>query len=619
VKCHSYQSGILLCQSRNKALSRFIVIKTSPHISQYEVLSETLTIDVATELQRIEEMDLNKAQVVLRDIEVLLPLIFVQNDPHLYARALRIQGFANHSIGESIVATPQLTQAKTLFEQQKDFVLVTGTLLDLGSAFFELGDLEEALNNFSGALNQAKIVKYHKGIRMAQRHLGRVLLEFKHFEKALEQFQTSMPSSISSESDRRELAWIQFYTSRAQFGLYKQKKEVKFANNSIKLTERVSRFARKYGDDNMLAEAQVTAAEVYLERGRFEQADTAINTALYVAQQSGLKPLEAQSLALQSQVAFSQNKVDLGLELAQQALEMFAEQQARPAIARIHENLANTFRQLGRYEDAFHHLEAHHEEVKRIHDQVTQNRANLMSMQLEFEKTKIELETNQRKNEELELLVSERTQELEASQVEMIERLAIAAEFRDAETGEHTKRVGDMCAEIATRLGWKPRDIELLRHAARLHDIGKIAIPDGILLKPGPLTDDEREIINTHTLQGAKMLEHGHSELVRLAHVIALTHHERWDGQGYPRGIAGNEIPMVGRIVALADVFDALTHPRPYKNAWTITEAIAEVKRQSGKHFDPQVVEVFLSYSRVAKWPTDSFDHLFDPFLIPKP
>jgi putative nucleotidyltransferase with HDIG domain len=598
-------------------LFKFIDIKTSPHISQYGVLSETLTFDVAIELQRIEEMDLNKAQIVLRDIEVLFPLIVMQNDPHLYARALRIQGFANHSIGESIIAAPQLAQAKTLFEQQKDFVLVTGALLDLGSTFFELGDLEEALNNFSSALVQAKAVKYHKGIRMAQRHLGRVLLEFKHFEKALEQFQTSMPSSVSSESDRRELAWIHFYTSRAQFGLYKQKNEVVFANNSIKLTERVSRFARKYGDDNMLAEAQVTAAEIYLERGRLEQASTAINTALYVAQQSGLKPLEAQSLALRSQVAFAQNQPDLGLELAQQALEMFAEQQARPAIARIHETLANTFKNLGRYEDAFHHLEAFHNETKRIHDQVAQNRANLMSMHLEFEKTRLELEVTNRKNDELEGLVSARTQELEASHVEMIERLAVAAEFRDAETGEHTKRVGDLCAEIASRLGWKPRDVELLRQAARLHDIGKIAIPDGILLKPDRLTDEERQIINTHTLQGAKMLEHGHSELVRLAHVIALTHHERWDGTGYPRGIAGQEIPMVGRIVALADVFDALTHPRPYKNAWSINEGITEIKRQSGHHFDPQVVEVFLSYSRVAKWPTEEFDQLFDPF--PKP
>jgi putative nucleotidyltransferase with HDIG domain len=598
-------------------LLTFVVIKTLPHISQYGVLSETLTLDVATELQRIEGMDANEAQVVLRDLDVLLPLVIMQNDPHLHARALRTLGYANYCIGNSIIAAPYLVQAKTIFEKLEDFTQSTGCSLDLCYTFFELGDLEQALNTCENALNKAKTVKYPKGIRMAQRHLGRILVEFGQLEKALEQFQTSIPHTISSDSDRKELAWTQLDTARAQLGIYKTNNDAAFANNAYKLTERVSRYARKQGDDNVLAEAQVTAAEIQLQRGRLEQANTAIETARYVAQQSGLKPLEAQSLALQSQVAFAQGQVDFGLELAQHALEMFAEQQARPAIARIHETLANTFKQLGRYEDAFHHLEAHHEEIKRIHDQVAQNRANLMSMQLEFEKTKIELEVNQRKNEELEGLVSERTQELEASQVEMIERLAIAAEFRDAETGEHTKRVGDLCAEIATRLGWKPRDVELLRHAARLHDIGKIAIPDGILLKAGPLTADEREIINTHTLQGAKMLENGHSELVRLAHVIALTHHERWDGQGYPRGIEGEEIPMVGRIVALADVFDALTHPRPYKNAWTITESITEIKRQSGKHFDPTVVEVFLSYSRVAKWPTEEFDHLFDPFPRP--
>jgi putative nucleotidyltransferase with HDIG domain len=588
-----------------------------PNNLQYGDLSETLTLDVVTELQRIEELDASEAQIVLRDLEILLPLIIMQNDPHLHARTLRTLGFAYYCIGNSIVAAPHIVQAKILFDQQEDFVQSTNCLLDLCYVFFELGDLEKALNTCENALEVAKTISYFKGIRIAQRHLGRILIEFGQFSKALEQFQISTPRPVSSDSDRKELAWTQLDTARAQLGFYKNIGDVAFADNAHKLTERVSRYARKQGDDNLLAEAQATAAEIQLQRGRLEQANVSIETALYVAKIAGLKPLEAQSLALQSQVAFAQNKPDLGLELANQALEMFAAQQARPAIARIHDTLANTFKKLDRYEDAFHHLEAFHNETKRIHDQVAQNRANLMSMHLEFEKTRLELEVTNRKNEELEGLVSERTQELEASHVEMIERLAIAAEFRDAETGEHTKRVGDLCAEIASRLGWKSRDVELLRQAARLHDIGKIAIPDGILLKPDRLTDEERQIINTHTLQGAKMLEQGHSELVRLAHVIALTHHERWDGMGYPRGIAGNEIPMVGRIVALADVFDALTHPRPYKNAWTITEGITEIKRQSGHHFDPQVVEVFLSYSRVAKWPTEEFDQLFDPF--PKP
>jgi putative nucleotidyltransferase with HDIG domain len=560
---------------------------------------------------------LTEPQIALRDLEAFLPLFISQNDPQLHARALRAMGFADYVVGDPMTATPKLTQAKTIFEQANDIFSAIATLVDLGHIFMELGDLEEALNSYANARDQAKTIDSPRATYMAQRHIGRVLLEFGYFDKALEQFQESSPKSVTSEADRKAQAWSQLFIARAQLGLFKRDDDTALANTAQKLIERVSRFARKCGDDNMLAEAQVTDAEIHLLRHRFEQASTAIQTALYISQQAQLRPIEARCMELQSQVAFAQQQHDLGLDFAQQALEMFAQQHARLAIARIHGALSDTFKQLGMYQKALEHLEAHNAEVKRIHDQIAQNRANLMSVQLEVEKTHLKLEVTNRKNEELEVLVSERTKELEASQVEMIERLAIAAEFRDAETGEHTKRVGDMCAEIATRLGWKPRDVELLRQAARLHDIGKIAIPDEILLKPGPLTADERDIINTHTLQGAKMLEGGHSELVRLAHVIALTHHERWDGQGYPRGIEGTEIPMVGRIVALADVFDALTHPRPYKNAWTIIESVKEIKRQSGKHFDPTVVEVFISYSRVAKWPTEQFDHLFDPFPRP--
>jgi putative nucleotidyltransferase with HDIG domain len=581
-------------------------------------LSETLTHDVADELQRLEEMVTTEPQVTLKDLEAFLPLFVLRNDLHLHGRALRAMGFANYLLGNSMVAAPQLSQARTLFEKTKDSQQIIGTLVELGHAFFELGDLDEALNSYENARAQAKTVNYLRGMRTAQRHLGRVLLEFGHLEKALEQFQASTPQPIVSDADRRDLAWTQLDIAQGQFGLYKRDGDIALVNTALKLSERVSRFARKHGDDNMLAEAQVTAAEIHLQRGRLEQATTAIKAVIYVAQQAKLRPLEAQSLALQSQVAFAQDQVDLGLEFAEQALRMFAQQQARPAIARVHETLANTFKNIGQYQRAFEHLELHHAEVKRIHDQVTQNRANLMSMKLEVEKTKIALEITNRKNEELEALVQTRTNELQASHVEMIERLAIAAEFRDADTGEHTKRVGDLSAELASRLGWKPRDVELLRQAARLHDIGKIAIPDEILHKPGPLTADERDIINTHTLQGARMLENGKSELVQLAHVVALTHHERWDGQGYPRGIAHREIPEAGRIVALADVFDALTHVRPYKNAWTPMEAVAEIQRQAGKQFDPLVVDVFVSYSRVANWPTDDFEHLFEPF-IPRP
>jgi putative two-component system response regulator len=199
----------------------------------------------------------------------------------------------------------------------------------------------------------------------------------------------------------------------------------------------------------------------------------------------------------------------------------------------------------------------------------------------------------QKQNDLLDQKVRERTAELEQAQIEVLERLALAAEYRDDDTGEHTKRVGQTAARIAEALGWTPTDVELLRRAAPLHDVGKIAIPDSILLKPGKLTPEEFERMKAHTTIGAKMLSGGRFPLLQLAEQIALMHHERWDGTGYI-GLREESIPMAGRIVTVADVFDALISERPYKKAWARNDAIEEIRCQSGRQFDPHVVEIFL-------------------------
>ena len=200
-------------------------------------------------------------------------------------------------------------------------------------------------------------------------------------------------------------------------------------------------------------------------------------------------------------------------------------------------------------------------------------------------------------NQLLEQKVRERTAELEETQNEILERLALAAEYRDDDTGEHTKRVGRMSAQIALALGLPEAEVELIRRAAPLHDVGKIAIPDSILLKPGRLTPEEFEQMKTHTTLGAKMLSGGRFPLLQRAEEIAFTHHERWDGTGYML-LHGETIPVAGRIVAVADVFDALTHERPYKRAWLQEVAIEEIKHQSSQHFDPRMVEAFLEVIR---------------------
>jgi putative two-component system response regulator len=199
----------------------------------------------------------------------------------------------------------------------------------------------------------------------------------------------------------------------------------------------------------------------------------------------------------------------------------------------------------------------------------------------------------QDQNQLLETRVRDRTRALEEAKLEVLERLARAAEFRDDATGQHTRRVAGTAALLAERVGVDRETVDLIARASPLHDVGKIAIPDRVLLKPGALSPAEFEVMKTHTTIGAELLSGGSSALMQMAEEIALYHHERWDGTGYPTGLSGDRIPLPARIVAIADVFDALTHPRPYRSAWPVAEVMAHITGQSGLLFDPHLVEAF--------------------------
>lgn len=196
-------------------------------------------------------------------------------------------------------------------------------------------------------------------------------------------------------------------------------------------------------------------------------------------------------------------------------------------------------------------------------------------------------------NQELEERVNERTQQLYEAQSKVIECLGKAAEYRDNETGMHVVRMSQSCSIVARELGLSDEECDLLLRASPMHDIGKIAIPDEVLLKPGILDSGEWETMKTHSAVGAEILSGYDSELMRVASEIARTHHERWDGHGYPEGLRGDEIPLYTRIVSVCDVFDALTSERPYKKAWSVKEAMDYLYAHSGTQFDPVIVETF--------------------------
>ncbi|HEY5318413.1 MAG TPA: HD domain-containing phosphohydrolase [Solirubrobacteraceae bacterium] len=203
--------------------------------------------------------------------------------------------------------------------------------------------------------------------------------------------------------------------------------------------------------------------------------------------------------------------------------------------------------------------------------------------------------------------------DLARSRAETLHRLVLAGEYRDYETAQHTERVGRDAARLAATLGLSQSFVKLIGEAAPLHDVGKIGIPDSILLKPGKLSADEFATMKEHTVLGSTLLAGSDCELLRLAGQIALTHHERWNGEGYPSGLSGDSIPIAGRIVAVVDAVDAMTHVRPYKSASTFEEALSEISRCSGSHFDPRMVRAFRRLGRHATvGSTEDSDQIFE-------
>ncbi|HSJ23714.1 MAG TPA: HD domain-containing phosphohydrolase [Longimicrobiales bacterium] len=196
-----------------------------------------------------------------------------------------------------------------------------------------------------------------------------------------------------------------------------------------------------------------------------------------------------------------------------------------------------------------------------------------------------------RQNEELEDRVRQRTEDLEQAQVEILSRLAAIAEHHDEETAEHTQRVADLSRSIGLAMGLDEEEATLIGRASLLHDVGKISVPTEIIHLRGPLSDTQRRVMNRHAATGAKLLSGSRFKVLQQAEEIAHTHHERWDGTGYPRGLAGTDIPLAGRIVAAADVYDALISERPYKAAFSREFALAELRRIRGSHLDPDVVD----------------------------
>jgi putative two-component system response regulator len=307
---------------------------------------------------------------------------------------------------------------------------------------------------------------------------------------------------------------------------------------------------------------------------------------------------EARSTALalamaRGRVAVARGDLERAIGEFSRALELAQESSMREGVMRAHTELAQVYKGLGRYEEALEHQEARFATHEELFSRGTDLRIKTLQIAHDTEAARHQAEILRLRTGELEAMVRGRTYDLEEYQLEAFQRLAVLGEFRDTDTGEHTVRVGDLAGDIAAELGEPTHWVRQLRLASRLHDIGKVVVPDSILLKPGPLTPGEFETMKRHTTVGAEILSGSSSPLMQLASTIVLHHHERWDGNGYPNALAGTAIPLAARIASIADVFDALTTHRTYKHAWDPIEAVHYIVGNRGTQFDPVAVDAF--------------------------
>jgi putative two-component system response regulator len=285
---------------------------------------------------------------------------------------------------------------------------------------------------------------------------------------------------------------------------------------------------------------------------------------------------------------------DLAIEDLNDALVVANGASLRELQLTIHQELSDAYKSLGDFEQALDHQQQRFTIHQELFDHATDLRIKILQIAHDTERARQEAKNFELRTKTLAELVEHRTRALEDFQLEAFQRLAVLAEFRDTDTGEHTIRVGDLSAEIATQLGEDAAWVDQLRLAGRLHDIGKVSVPDNILLKPGPLTAEEFEVMKTHTTVGHEILSGSTSPLIQLAAEVALNHHERWDGNGYPNALASTEIPLSGRVVTVADVYDALISERAYKKAWSTVDAVRYVIGARGTQFEPRIVDAFV-------------------------
>ncbi|MEX2534626.1 MAG: tetratricopeptide repeat protein [Trueperaceae bacterium] len=545
-------------------------------------------IEALLALGRVQR-DLGQLEDASEHFSRALEIAQGQNDSGSVADALNLQAGVLSALGDYVGALDHLDQGLEIASQKGLPERQANILSNVGGLHTQLGDYPRALESLKAAYELIR--KVAPGTRSEAINLislGHLYRDMGDGAEA-QQFYAKA-REVGRKTDDLMVEVVSLNSLANVFGRGNEWNHAgELYNEALEMARRLG--VRQYEIDNLDGLGQVHAA-----LGEFEHAYEVHLQALSTSREIGDHEGEVDALINLGRDCLALEKPAEARSCLEESLGVAESIERKRALFDAHELLSKAYEREGNLALALHHEREYHRVEKAVFNEESERRSQQLSVQFELERARHEaeayrLEIVEQAHKEAEARVLERTRELEGAQLEIVTRLAIAAEYRDDETGEHTWRVGRNAASIARVLGWSEDDAKILSSAARLHDVGKIGVRDAVLLKPDSLDVTEFDLMRTHTTMGASILSGGQSRLLRLAEEIALAHHERWDGRGYPLGLAGDTIPLPARIVAVADVLDALTHERPYKRAWSTSEALAEIRRHSGSQFDPQVVE----------------------------
>ena len=500
--------------------------------------------------------------------------------------------------GETDRSLTRIMAAYALVQEIKDLRLEAKVVYVLGIIHGVTGNYPESLHYRIRALEIAREVGNRSLEADSLNAIGAQYLDLGDYKQALSAYSLALQICREIQSNREPVVLANIADVCAKLQDFPE------ALHYAKAALEVSRHLKTFWYEGSILRVM---GAVYLEIGEGESALSCYQqaTADHLNPKANGQVLNApEHLSLMIDMGKAhllRQATDEATRIWTQALAQARHVGAKPLQMQLHELLYQTDKTSGQLDAALKHHEAWAVLKQEIFNAETDRRIKTLQVMYDTKEAQREAEILRLKTTELERMVQSRTRALEASQIEMLERLAVAIEARDSGTGDHIKRVGALAADLALALGLDEETTELIRLAAPLHDIGKISIPDHILLKREGLTETEIVLMREHTVVGAKMLSQGSSKLLRMAEAIALSHHEHWNGAGYPHQLSGEVIPLVGRIVAVADAYDAIVHARPYKPAISRELALKELVRCSGTQFDPNVVSALVSVEEMRR------------------